>query len=309
MSFELQGHRGARGLKPENTLPSIEAALDAGVSSIEIDVHLTCDGVPVVCHDPFLAQVLAEGTCGQPLPQERWISRLTLAECRRIRVDRNPDPRRFAQQDSLQTPAAALFANARNLDPYGVPALADFLAFAAAYAGSIGAQAGKTAAQRTRAAAVRFDLELKRVPFEPHCIGDGFDGAEPALLERRVIEEVQRTGVWQRTIIRSFDHRCVRAVKQLEPRVTTAVLIADTLPVAPESLARDAGATMYCPDYRFVDAALIGRLHEAGLRVIPWTVNRPEDWERLIAWKADGLTTDYPDRMAEWLNERGIAIL
>lgn len=308
MPFELQGHRGARGLKPENTLPSFEAALDIGVSSIETDVHLTRDGVPVLCHDPVLADNMAAPLVSEFPSHERWLSKLTLAEGRRFRVDRNPDPARFPNQNNDDTPVAALYARRHGIDPYGVPTLADLFAFADAYAGGLGEQSGKSDRQRAAAGRLRFDLELKRVPFEPHTIGDNFDGMNAGLLERRVVEEIRRAGMLERTRVRSFDHRSIRAIKQLEPRLTTAVLIADTFPVSPATLAREAGATVYCPGYRFLDESQVRQAREAGLRVIPWTVNRPEDWERLIAWGVDGLTTDYPDQLAAWLKRSGIDV-
>src|SRR5262245_25513347 len=89
-SFDLQGHRGARGLKPENTLPAFEVAFDLGVTTVETDLPLTRDGVPVLCHDPTLD--------GQP------VSTLDLARLREYRADRNPDPRRFPEQDAGVTP-------------------------------------------------------------------------------------------------------------------------------------------------------------------------------------------------------------
>src|SRR5215831_13458963 len=115
MLFELQGHRGARGLKPENTLPSFEAALDIGVSSIESDVHLTRDGVPVICHDPDLGSLLSTSSTKAPLPRERRLSLLTSAEVRQFRVDRNPEPQRFPEQESSVTPAAQRFAHANSM--------------------------------------------------------------------------------------------------------------------------------------------------------------------------------------------------
>src|SRR5919108_6406677 len=113
MPFNLQGHRGARGLKPENTLPSFEAALDAGVSSIETDVHLTRDGVPVLVHDALLAGA-------GPSAAAVAVSTLTLAELRRLRVAENPDRKRFPRQRADLDPVARRFAQERGLDPYGV---------------------------------------------------------------------------------------------------------------------------------------------------------------------------------------------
>src|SRR5262249_48881490 len=131
--FDLQGHRGARGLKPENTLPAFEAALDAGVTTIETDVHLTQDGVPIIHHDaqasPRLCELLP-GNSSPDLSQRPAISTLTLAELRHLRACCNPDPRRFPQQDASVPPLAQLFADQQGMDPYTPPTLREFLAFA-----------------------------------------------------------------------------------------------------------------------------------------------------------------------------------
>ena len=70
---------------------------------------------------------------------------------------------------------------------------------------------------------------------------------------------------------------------------------------------RDAGARVYGPSYEFLDEGLVRQLHEAGVRVVPWTVNEPDHWERLLAWGVDGLTTDFPNRLAAFLRTKGVA--
>jgi glycerophosphoryl diester phosphodiesterase len=301
MPFELQGHRGARALRPENTLPSFEMALDAGVSSIETDVHLTRDGVPVLIHDPWIP-------AGPDRTARLMIAEQTLAELRGLRVSANPDPLRFPDQHAELSPVALAVAAERDVDPYGVPTLEELCALVRAYAGRDGERAGKTAAQRARASRVKLDLELKRVPFEPGLIGDDFDGSAPGLLERQVVAAVRAAWSVERTVVRGFDHRSVRAVRELEAGLTTAILVAETAPVAPADLARQAGASIYCPDYRFIDERLVRHAHAAGLRVLPWTVNEPSAWERLLAWGVDGITTDDPGRLAVWLSERAVPV-
>jgi glycerophosphoryl diester phosphodiesterase len=308
-AFDLQGHRGARGLRPENTLPSFEAALDAGVCSIETDVHLTAEQIPILFHDHALSErfcrLLPGGT--GPVPSARPLLRtLTLAQFRRYRADINPDPQRFPAQDPGVTPLAAAFSVARGMDPYTLPTLAEFFAFVAAYAGEQGAAAGKTPRQQERARQVCLDLELKRVPFHPELLGDGYDAVHPGALESLVVEAVREAGLVRQVAVRSFDHRCVLHVKRLEPDLRTAVLVEGTAPVQPAAITRRAGAGTYCPDVDFLDRLQVRQLHKAGLRVVPWTVNEPADWERLLDWGVDGITTDYPDRLAEWLRARGI---
>jgi glycerophosphoryl diester phosphodiesterase len=294
-TFELQGHRGARGLKPENTLPSFEVALDIGVTSIETDVHLTRDGVPVIFHDATISPRLCRLRPGQASPDPATlplVSSLTLAELRGYLADCNPDCQRFPTQDRTVTRMAELFARQHAMDPYTPLTLEELLRFATSHP--------------KHGERVIFDLELKRVPYHPQVIGDDFDGEAPGLLEQRVVDLVWKAGVQERTRVRSFDHRSVRAVRRHEAEMTTAVLIAETAPIDPASLAKSAGADTYCPDYRFLDAAQVRACHASGVRVLPWTVNDEADWLRLIDWGVDGITTDFPDRLAAVLRSRGI---
>jgi glycerophosphoryl diester phosphodiesterase len=113
----------------------------------------------------------------------------------------------------------------------------------------------------------------------------------------------------RRTTVRGFDHRTVKAVKRLEPRLSGAVLIAGTTPVSPGVLTRLALAEVYAPDFQFVDPEVVRQAHAAGLKVIPWTVNEAKDWEKLLAWGVDGITTDYPDHLADWLRKQHVEII
>lgn len=307
MAFDLQGHRGARGLAPENTLPSFELALDAGVSTIETDLHLTCDGWVVLFHDAILSTLIC-----QPLEPgvAPFLEKLTLvSDCdllglRGFRVVGNPDPARFPTQRARVTPLAQLFAQVHQVDPFAIPTLGDFIQFIQAYAGPLGAQVGKTAQQQERAARVRIDLELKHVPFHPENQGGSFG----ARLEQELLAIVQATGMVGRTTVRSFDHRAVRALKEWEPRLRGAVLISNTAPIDPARLAKDALAEVYCPDYHFVDEDQVRRAKGQGIQVVPYTVNDSISWERLLGWGVDGITTDYPDQLAAFLRGRGVEV-
>jgi glycerophosphoryl diester phosphodiesterase len=284
-AFVTQGHRGARGLRPENTLPSFEAALDAGATSLETDVHLTFDGVPVLIHDPRL------GPCFEPTAERLWVHQLNLKQLSSCTADRNPDPQRFPNQSATVTPLAGQLASDGG-HPYRVPTLAELFAFVADYAGEPGRRAGKTDAQRANAATVIIDVELKRIPYHAADWGQ-----EPGRMEEHVLEVFRAAGAVARTAVRSFDHRCVKRLRQLEPRLTGVVLVARTAPVDPVAVVRAADAQVYAPDFQFLDEEQVRQCHDAGIRVLPWTVNESADWERLIAWGVDGITTDYPDRL------------
>ncbi len=299
-TFDLQGHRGARGLKPENTLPAFETAFDLGVGSVETDVRLTRDGVPVLYHDARVGERLCRLVPGSAAPDPASrpaVSDLTLAQLRGYRADRNPDPPCFPEQDAAVTPLAAWFAAERGTDPFAPPTLDDLFAFASAYGGAAGERAGKSEARRQKAReATGFRLELKREPFR--------DGPGP--LVRLVVESVRRAGGAGRTAVISFDHRCVLEARRLEPRLAGAVLTANTAPVSAAALARQADADAYGPEFEFLDERQVREAQSEGVRVVPWTVNEEADMRTLLRWGVDGIATDYPDRLAALLREHGV---
>src|SRR5260370_39786545 len=239
LRFELGGHRGAGGLRRENPLPGCGVAFDWGVPTVESDVHLTADGIPVVCHDANVSDRLCRVIPGSGAVEPRMhpsISSLTLAHIRQYRADVNPDASRFPEQDNQTTPLALWFAQHHGIDAFTPPMLAALFAFATAYAGDPGRMVGKTGKQQAQAGRVRFDLELKRVPFRPTAIGEGFDGTRPTILEQRVIQAAREANMLDRICFRSFDHRCVRILGELAPGTTQAILPAGTAPVAPADL-------------------------------------------------------------------------
>jgi glycerophosphoryl diester phosphodiesterase len=265
LMFEIQGHRGARGLVAENTLPSFEAAIDVGVHSVETDLRLTADQIFVLNHDPIPA--------------------LSLNALR---------PRAPGMQGSSNQPGSLSqwFASHRGLgDPFAISALADLFAFAAAYA-EHGERLGKTTEQVRTAEALIFDLEIKWEPL--------VDGDRQPLIENHVTA-IRAAGVVDRCRIRCFDHRVVRDALALEPRLTGALLIVGIPAVDPVELLRSASASIWCPEYRQVDLETVEALHRAGCRIIPWTANDIADWKRLIELGVDGITTDYPDRLREFI--------
>src|SRR5260370_38486780 len=119
-NFDLQGHRGARGLRPENTLPSFEAAFDAGVTTVETDLHLTRDGVVVLSHEAFLTGRLCRELSPEAVPLEDRpaVRGLPLAPVRLWAADRNPDPARFPDPPPDGTPWAHLFAAGQGIHPF-----------------------------------------------------------------------------------------------------------------------------------------------------------------------------------------------
>jgi hypothetical protein len=227
------------------------------------------------------------------------IGSLSLEQIRGYLVDLNPDPGVFIKQSNTATPVARAFTTERSLPLYGIPTLADLFAFVAAYGGRLGRQVKKTDLQRRQANQVRFNLELKRVPFFGTASGATNTGGGPATreLENRILDTARAAGVLDRIVIQSFDHRVLRSIRELHPDIRTAVLIANTAPVAPAGLALDAGAQVYSPEFTFLDEPQVRQLHDARIAVVPFTVNDSIDMSRLLSWGVDGMITDYPDRL------------
>jgi len=296
---EVQGHRGARGLRPENTLPSFEVALDHCVTSIETDLVQTADGVIVLFHDFEISGRLCRSpnSAALDLSRDLPVRELTLAELRFWIADPNPDPTRFPTQQHDVTRFSSWFAEQRGMHAYAVPTLADLIAFVEAYAGEPGQRHGKSDAQRLSAGTLIFDLEVKRLPFDQ-------TEEENHAMEAVLLDILRGTGTIARSRVRSFDHATVQRLADAEPRLTGGVLVAGTAPVHPARLVIDAGASLYCPDHRFLTEQQVREVHESSIRIIPWTVNDPKDWKRLLTWEVDGITTDYPDRLAAYLQSR-----
>lgn len=289
VAYDLQGHRGARGLRPENTLPSVEAALDAGVSTLELDLHLSSDRRVVVWHDPKIEpskcgvdpaasllvpdpDVVATGSV------ELMVSRLTVAELGSYRCDRNPDPDGFPDQSVTNSGLAG--------DRYGIVELGEIFDFVDRYAeeGSLSERANR----------VEFNLELKRRPDHPEYIDDDFDGVAPGAFEMALLEEVDARDLRDRVVIQSFDHRSLWAVGSVASDVRLSVLTRRGDPTDFERWVNQ-GASIWSPNWQDVDEAKLAAAHEAGLEVIPWTVNDPDLMRRLITLGVDGIITDRPD--------------
>ncbi len=295
--FDVQGHRGARGLLPENTLPAFERALELGVSTLELDLGVTRDRQVVVSHDRRVNPKLCRHAGGRAIESPPLVRDLTLAElwafdCGGL----NPDPKRFPEPPR------------RNLPGTRVPTLREVFQLASELGDS----------------EVRFNVETKIDP----TVDDTVPIEEFVEL---VVGVVEAAGMESRVTIQSFAWRALELTKRHSPEIETAALLAsDTL--SPEWLngidPQAAGRTsldllraardyvdLYSPYWRLIapgsPAFLGSRVEEiqaAGFPVVPWTVNSRRRMEQVIALGVDGLITDYPDVLMALLEERGVAV-
>lgn len=294
-AFDLQGHRGARGLAPENTLAGFEAALLIGVNTLELDIVISADGVPVISHDTVLNPDITRDASGRWLQaRDQAIRRLTLAELQAWDVGRINPASRYALDFAEQVPQ----------DGERIPTLAALF-------------------DRVRALGandVRFNIETKLQP------GSAVLSASPEVFVRAILDVVRAHGMAQRVSLQSFDWRTLQIARQIAPELPTVFLTAqlprfDTvtsgdwtlgLRVADfdttANMVAAAGGKTWSPHHSNLSQAVLKRARALGLRVIPWTVNEPADMERLINWGVDGLITDHPDRLRTVMQQRGMAL-
>ena len=299
--LELQGHRGARGLWPENTLAAFAGALELGVSAVELDCGMTRDGVLVVTHDPDLNPDLTRAADGRFLAATGpRIFDLTYPELQSYDVGRLKPGSAYAARFPEQQP----------VDGERIPRLADVLALV-----------------RSRGSGrVRVGLEVKTFADQPQLT------AAPEVFAQALHGIVEATGTLALVSFMAFDWRVLAAVQRLLPQAATVALTeqqapGDTVGIgAPRPspwlggldparfgnsvvrLVKATGAGTWGPDYQDLNAQRIAEAHEAGLRVVPWTVNAAADMERLLALGVDGMTSDRPDVLRVLLQSKGLPV-
>ncbi|HEU4621311.1 MAG TPA: glycerophosphodiester phosphodiesterase [Burkholderiaceae bacterium] len=298
--FDLQGHRGARGLEPENTLHAFARALSIGVTTLELDVGVTADDVLVVTHDRRLNPDHTRDACGrEPTPPTPAIRSLTLKQLRMYEVG----IARSGGETRRAFPRQRQRANAR------IPTLDEVFEFVGRHDTD-----------------VRFNIETKLSPLAPD------ETASPQTFARLLVESIRRAGLVHRASVQSFDWRTLALVRALAPDITVVHLSSqqkgfDTLEAgkphaspwtngndidnyegsAPKLVAA-MGGTVWAPNALDATPRRIGEAKALGLKVIVWTVNEPDDMARLIDLGVDGLITDYPNRLRRVMASRAMPL-
>jgi glycerophosphoryl diester phosphodiesterase len=299
--FDLQGHRGARGLAPENTLAGFETALGVGVTTLELDCGVTKDSIVVVSHDRRLNPEHTRDAAGRFLESVGPpIHALTYAELAQYDVGRIRPGSAYAVQFPEQKP----------VDGERIPRLSEVFALVE--------QAGNRE--------VRFNVETKIDPLDPES------SVSPEVFAVALIEAIRAAGMESRTTVQSFDWRTLVLLRKLAPEIAVVALTdqqpdEDTMEVGkpgkpawlggfdvddyggsiPKTV-KALGAVAWSPHALDLTPAAIAEARSLGLAVIPWTVNETADMERALAAGVDGLITDYPDRLRALLEKKGIAV-
>jgi len=270
--FDVQGHRGSRGLKPENTIPAFLTALDLGATTLEMDVIISKDKQVVISHEPYFSAAYSIRPDGTPVSKkdEKGLNlyRMDYADIRQYDTGSNGNPA-FPEQEKMK---------ARK------PLLSEVIEMAEAYR------------KTHNLPAFGYNIELKSDPSE-------YDKSQPqpAPFSDLVVAVLKDHIAPDRITIQSFDFAILKHWKQQinagkYPTVRLAALVENMR--SPEKNIDELGfkPDIYSPYYRLLSQDKIARLHKQGILVIPWTINQRDDMERLKKWGVDGIITDYPDR-------------
>lgn len=265
--IDIQGHRGARGLKPENTIPAFLLALDSGVTTLELDVVISKDGQVVVSHEPWLNPTICLDPKGNKIPEHeerKWnLYEMTYEEIMRCDCGSQGNPR-FPEQERIKA-SKPLLSEVIKTAEYHVKSYTQY--------------------------EVDYNIELKSNPK-----GDDQYHPTPEEFSRLVYELIDQYLSFDRIVIQSFDFRILQYWHKYHPEVRLAALIENTNSIGINLASLGFKPDIYSSYHKLLSKKKVQDLHLRSIKVIPWTVNEPKQMKKLIGWGVDGLITDYPDR-------------
>jgi glycerophosphoryl diester phosphodiesterase len=274
---EVHGHRGCRGLFPENTIPSFLHALELGVDVLEMDVVISADGKVVVSHEPWLNPSICLDPAGLVVKPDD-LARFNLYQM----------PYHLIRQCDcglLQHPNFPLQQN----PPAYKPLLSEVLRVVASTSKHLDREP------------VRFSIEIKSLPEGDHL----FHPAPDRFLDL-VLAELTAAKVISQSTLLCFDARILQLVHYQEPALATCLLVEEGQPWLPSLHALGFVPTTFGPNCCTVTDVAVGQLRASfpGLRLVPWTANTLVDMQHLIEVQVEGITTDYPDMLIALLEKR-----
>jgi glycerophosphoryl diester phosphodiesterase len=265
--FDVQGHRGCRGLMPENSIPAFLTALDSGVTTLELDVVVTRDMQVIVSHEPWMSAVICLTPQGQSLSAKEEmkhnIYQMNYDDVKQWDCGSKGNER-FPQQKKIKV---------------SKPLLSEVIV------------AVENHIKNKLSYEVDYNIEIKSTPE-----GDGKFHPKPQEFSDLVFSLVDQYLPWNRVVIQSFDFRVLKYWHEQHPDVRLAALVENKKTVDENLKTLGFRPSIYSPFYPLLSKNDVTYLRGLGIRTIPWTVNEEKMMQQLKEWKADGFITDYPDR-------------
>ncbi len=268
VSFDNQGHRGCRGLMPENTIPAMLKAIDLDVTTLETDAIITKDNQVILSHEPFFNHEITTKPNGEFVTEAEEkslnIYQMTYEEVKRFDVGLKSHPR-FANQTKLAV---------------AKPLLSDMIDAAERYA------------RAKHKDPIHYNIETKT-----QAATDNQYHPAPAAFVELLVAVIQSKKITERVTIQSFDIRTLQYLHQKYPYIKTALLIEDFDKSTLDEQITQLGfvPTIYSPHYSLVNKELIQACHSKGVQIIPWTVNDLATIQRLKSMGVNGIISDFPN--------------
>ncbi len=272
INFDIEGHRGCRGLMPENTIPAFIKAVQLGVTTLEMDVVISKDGKVVVSHDPYFSHEFCLGLDGKEITEENEKSynlyTMTYDSIKKYDCGTKPHPR---------------FPNQQKFNIFK-PLLSEVIDSVENYI------------QQHHLPSVQYNIETKTTPY-----GDFVFHPAPNVFVEKLLAVIQEKKIKDKVIIQSFDPRTLQVLHKMDTTYTIALLVEDSLGF--EAQIKNLGfmPNIYSPDYHLVNFALIAFAKKNNMKVIPWTVETKMDMQKVIDLGVDGIITDYPDSAIQFI--------
>lgn len=264
--LDVQGHRGCRGLLPENSLPAFEKAIDLGVHTLELDIAITKDKEVVVSHEPFISRFTCVNPEGNEIPEEMDMAynlyHMTHEEIKQFDCGSKFHPS-YPEQEKLKT-YKPLLSEVFEMD-------------------------------KVKESEVKFNIEIKSKPkyygiYTPH----------PKEYVKIVLDEIEDKGLFNRVNLQSFDLAILEEVKKQSPKMRVALLIDEDENIATKLAELSYKSEIISPYFELLTSHdLIMNYQDKGYKIIPWTINEEQDMFKMLRWNIDGIITDYPDRLIE----------
>jgi glycerophosphoryl diester phosphodiesterase len=262
--IDIQGHRGCRGLLPENTLPAFEKAIDLGVNTLELDIAITKDNEVVVSHEPFMSRTICFNPDGNEIPEA---------------MDMKHNLYKMTHQEIKQFDCGTKFhpsyPNQKKLKTYK-PLLSEVFELA-----------------KTKNSDVNFNIEIKSKPqyygiYTPH----------PEDYVKIVLDEVIENNMFNYVNLQSFDIAILEEIKKQSSKMKVALLIDEDEMIEIKLKKLSYKPEIISPYFKLLTSHdIIYDYQKKGYQIIPWTVNEKQDMFKMLRWNVDGIITDYPDRL------------
>jgi glycerophosphoryl diester phosphodiesterase len=268
--FDIQGHRGCRGLLPENTIPAFLKALDLGVDTLELDTVVSRDNRIVVSHEPFFSADISLDKDGNTISIEKQtdfnIFKMDYSEIKLFDVG-SIGNKRFPEQQKMKV---------------SKPLLSDVFKETQNYI------------RQQKLKKVMYNIETKSIPK-----GDNVFHPTPAVFAKLLYDEILKSKMQKFVTIQSFDVRTLQEFKKFKVKMPLVLLVENKDGVEKNVEALGFQPDVYSPNYLLLTEALVKYCHSKGMKVIPWTINEIADMEKIKPLNVDGIISDYPNRAIE----------